>query len=463
MSGTLGDDILNSLTAHVAVVDSAGVILAVNDAWKRFATQNACTSEAFYVGANYLEICEAALRRTGDVTVSAALSGIRAVLSGERNEFSLEYPCHSPEQRRWFVLRVTRLSRTAPASIVVAHEDITAQKKVENALRAAEQTLRHVLELLPVGVWVLDGEGRIVHGNPEGRKIWGGARYVTPDRFGEYRGWWLSTGEPIAAEQWGAARAIREGETSIGEEIRIQCFDGASKIILHSAIPLHDIERRIVGAIVVNQDITARKKQEEELLRTRENLEAVNRELQQSLAREQLMARTDSVTGLNNRRQFLELALHECAVAQRYGQPLSLVLFDIDRFKHINDTLGHQGGDEALRHVARIAGEHRRASDILARYGGDEFVLLLPGSSAEQALVAAERLREAAVAERMNTPAGEVAITVSAGISAFGSTGDSLEQLIHRADLALYAAKARGRNCTVLDSTLDAPRTERAR
>lgn len=165
---------------------------------------------------------------------------------------------------------------------------------------------------------------------------------------------------------------------------------------------------------------------------------------------------------MNNRRHFLELATHECAVAQRYGQPLSFLLFDIDRFKHINDTLGHQAGDEALRHVARIAGEHRRASDILARYGGDEFVLLLPESTAEQAFTVAERLRETVFAEPIQAPSGEVFLTISEGIAEFGSAGDTLEQLICRADQALYAAKARGRNCTVLESSLDASGRELA-
>ena len=110
----------------------------------------------------------------------------------------------------------------------------------------------------------LDAEGRIVQGNPAGVAVWAGARYVGPQNFGEYKGWWVSTGEPIAPEEWAAARAIRSGETSIDEEIKIECFDGAHKVILNSAVPLFGSDGRITGAIIVNQDITARKHAETE-------------------------------------------------------------------------------------------------------------------------------------------------------------------------------------------------------
>ena len=114
-----------------------------------------------------------------------------------------------------------------------------------------------------------------MQGNPAGVAVWAGARYVGPQNFGEYKGWWVSTGEPIAPEEWAAARAIRSGETSIDEEIEIQCFDGAHKVILNSAVPLFGRDGRITGAIIVNQDITARKHAETErsaMLREHERL-----------------------------------------------------------------------------------------------------------------------------------------------------------------------------------------------
>lgn len=134
-----------------------------------------------------------------------------------------------------------------------------------------------VLETLPVGVWIMDEEGRITYGNPAGRRIWGGARYVGPDGFDEYRGWWVETGEPIQPEEWAAARAIRDGETSIGEIVEIECFDGSRKVIRNSALPLHDDEGEITGAVIINQDVTHRVRMEKER-------EALIEQLQDALA-----------------------------------------------------------------------------------------------------------------------------------------------------------------------------------
>jgi len=183
-------------------------------------------------------------------------------------------------------------------------------------------------------------------------------------------------------------------------------------------------------------------------------LEVANRELREALAREQLMARTDGLTGLNNRRYFFEVAAHEWAVAQRYRLPLALMLFDIDRFKQINDTVGHQMGDEILKRVARVAVDRLRAADVLARYGGEEFIVLLPGSTAQQATVAAESIREAIAADRIETRTACVAATVSVGLADALPDQDTLEQLIQRADRALYRAKAKGRNCTEVDPSV---------
>jgi len=119
-----------------------------------------------------------------------------------------------------------------------------------------ENLLKNVLETLPVGVWLLDGQGKIVHGNREGARIWGGVRYVGIDDFNIYKGWWVASGEPIEAREWGAARAVLKKESSFNEEIEIEGFDGEKRVILHSAVPLFDAEGDISGAIVVNQEIT---------------------------------------------------------------------------------------------------------------------------------------------------------------------------------------------------------------
>lgn len=313
------NDVLNSLTAHIAVLDSNGIIVSVNEAWRRFARQNGGDSGDSYVGANYLAVCEQAVRNDGEATPAAALNGIRAVLRGAQDHFALEYPCNSPTEQRWFVVRVTRHRREAAGNVIVSHEDITARKRAE-----------------------------------------------------------------------------------------------------------------------------------EELLRAKQALELANAELQRALAREQLSARTDYLTGVNNRRHFFDLASHAFGAASRYRHPLCVILFDIDHFKQVNDTLGHHVGDEILQGVARIAGRQLRAADVLGRYGGEEFVIVLPETDAQQAMIVAERIRAATAADGIDTEKGPVKVTISVGIAVVQSGDDALDALIRRADQALYAAKAAGRNRTML-------------
>lgn len=138
---------------------------------------------------------------------------------------------------------------------VVVEADVSAEKEAADRLRRQEKLLQTVIDILPVGVWVADAEGRIVSGNPAGRRIWAGARYVGIEQFGEYQGWWADSGKPISVDEWAVARAIRRGESAVGELIRIRCFDGSYKTILNSAIPLRDGDA-IVGAVAVNEDVT---------------------------------------------------------------------------------------------------------------------------------------------------------------------------------------------------------------
>lgn len=146
-------------------------------------------------------------------------------------------------------------------------QDISERMGAAEAIRANERLLDGIFNILPVGVWIADHTGTIKRSNPAGLRIWGGARYVGVSQFGEYKGWWADTGKPIAADEWALARALQKGETSVGEVIRIQCFDGSYKTIINSALPLYDEHGKPTGAIVVNEDITGLKEIEEALRR----------------------------------------------------------------------------------------------------------------------------------------------------------------------------------------------------
>jgi PAS domain S-box-containing protein len=159
------------------------------------------------------------------------------------------------------------------AGTVVVNQDITALKRAQRELEARQALFRTAFDNLPVGVWLTDENGNITYGNPAGQAIWAGARYVGIENFGEYKAWRVNTGKRLEPDDWAVARAIKRGETSLNEELEIECFDGSHKIILNSAIPVRDDKQRILWAFVVNQDITARKQREQALLETNELLE----------------------------------------------------------------------------------------------------------------------------------------------------------------------------------------------
>ncbi|MBN1199583.1 MAG: PAS domain S-box protein [Bacteroidales bacterium] len=173
----------------------------------------------------------------------------------------------------WNTANIFADDGTTLISVLAIGNDITERKKAEWDLRQSEQLLGEVVEILPVGIWITDASGQINIGNPAGRQIWAGARYVGPEQYGEYKGWWRSSGKKIEPHEWAAARAVSNGETSIDEEIEIECFDGTRKIILNSAIPIKNEEGDITGAVIVNQDITERIESENQIRRINRVLE----------------------------------------------------------------------------------------------------------------------------------------------------------------------------------------------
>jgi diguanylate cyclase (GGDEF)-like protein len=183
----------------------------------------------------------------------------------------------------------------------------------------------------------------------------------------------------------------------------------------------------------LNQELEARVEERTARLRT------LNAQLEQ-------LALTDALTGLLNRRAFVDLARQEIAHSQRQHRPLALMMVDIDHFKSINDRYGHQAGDVVLRQVAAVIKRIIRAGDTLVRYGGEEFVLLAPDSDQEGALELSERIRQSLRSEPIVTEQGSVTVTASFGVTMLREDDTDPEQLLRRADHALYMAKANGRD-----------------
>jgi diguanylate cyclase (GGDEF)-like protein/PAS domain S-box-containing protein len=200
------------------------------------------------------------------------------------------------------------------------------------------------------------------------------------------------------------------------------------------------------------RDITDRTRMEEELIRAKSALETTNLQLEEALKRERQLARVDDLTGINNRRHLFEAGASKLAIAKRYKQPLTVMMLDIDHFKEVNDRYGHIIGDKILIGVARIASANIRIADTLGRYGGDEFIILLPMTNAKQAYQLAERIRTSVESLRVSCGKDSVSITLSIGIAELPqpSKSETVEDLFRRADESMYEAKKAGRNQSVI-------------
>src|ERR671913_385010 len=279
---------LDSLSAHIAILDGSGEIIAVNGMWRAFAEANGSDPGRVSEGANYLRACESATGLNAEEAAAFA-EGIRDVLSGRRANFEMEYPCHSPTERRWFIGRITPYFCNEKPWAVVAHENITERKLAEEALRDQKVLLETILGQAADAIIVCDDQGRFTFANaaarrmalqdPEGatldinQEVWGVAHY--PD------------GRRIPREEWSISRALR-GETTVGGEVRFVRPDGSHCEFLISAAPLNNADGELVGAVAGLLDITEHKRAEEERdrLRQREIEARTQREERRRIARD---------------------------------------------------------------------------------------------------------------------------------------------------------------------------------
>jgi len=186
------------------------------------------------------------------------------------------------------------------------------------------------------------------------------------------------------------------------------------------------------------------------LLRIKQILDEVNERLQEESHAYEIMRRvalTDHLTGLYNRRYMAEIIEREFSLAARYHTPFSVMMIDIDYFRDFNTTYGHPIGDWALQQVASVFNQQLRQPDIIARYGGDEFLAMLPMTDSEQAVLVAQRLNSLVAASQWDSPAGRLQITISVGVASIPLPDIlQVDQLIACADQALYLSKKDGRN-----------------
>ena len=254
------------------IFSSIGVLIAYMDKDFNFIRVNRAYAESderppeFYTGKNHFVLFPNAENE----------AIFRKVVETGEPYFTYQKPFEYPEHPErgitywdWSLHPVSELDG-AVSGVVLTLVNVTERVLAQEKLRRNEELLRTTKDLLPVGLWITDRDGNIIESNPAGHRIWAGAKYVGIEQFGEYKAWWVDSGKRIEPEDWAVARAIRKGEASIDEELEIECFDGTHKIILNSAVPILSDQQEITGVVVVNQDITDRKRKQQ-LLRESEN------------------------------------------------------------------------------------------------------------------------------------------------------------------------------------------------
>ncbi len=296
---------------------------------------------------------------------------------------------------------------------------ITDRIMAENALRESEERMRTITQMAANAIVMIDAAGAVSFWNPAAEKLFG---YSAGEALGKDLHEIIVPLRHYEDFRKGFAGFAKTGEGAIvGRTLEMvaQRKDGTEFPVDLSISGISINEQwHAVGII---RDITDRKEAEHKL-----------REY----------AEKDALTGVFNRRKFYELLGQEKERAVRYTRSLSLVMFDIDYFKAVNDTYGHAAGDRVLRKTASVVTEHIRKSDVLGRVGGEEFAVVAAETTAESALALAEKIR-CAVEMAEHDQVGRV--TISIGVSAY-EDGLTLDEFVRRADEALYAAKNNGRN-----------------
>lgn len=292
-------------------------------------------------------------------------------------------------------------------------------------------------------VWTMTLDGHVTSASPSAAHVWGRPAGEVTCRSIE------------AVHTADSAAVLRDHldqlRTAISDgvgPVRFQCEaehahpDGTIRYAEVRVVAHQDASGRVTELIGAARDVTHRRLQEFQLRQMIDELEAANRTLRDANEELRLLAATDPLTGAWNRRYFVRIAEREIRLARRRGQPLAMLMLDIDHFRSVKDHHGFEIGDLVLVALTHRLRSRLRSTDVLTRWGGEEFVVLLPDCPLDDATNVARNLRER-VAEEPFPPIGEV--TVSIGVSEVAD-GDDLETWLRRTDDALYAAKMRGRN-----------------
>ncbi len=371
-------------------------------------------------------------------------------LRGESDFYASEHRLRCKDgSYKWILDRGKVISRTAdgaPLRVIGTHSDITENKNAEMALRESEARFRSLFEQTHDAVFILDLEGRHLAANQRAVDMFGySMEEILKLSFREVS---------VDLEQSHNVLArLLAGEHVPAYERRFRRKDGQVFPVEINVELVHDKNGAPWHIQSVVTDISQRKQAEEAaqeasgaLKRTNEQLSLRVAEVERLQAELREQALRDPLTGLYNRRYLSETMEREIERARRENEPLSVMVSDIDHFKRINDTYGHTIGDRFLMEIARLMKRHTRASDIVCRYGGEEFLLVLPGTDMDCAERRAEELRQMCAEITIPQDGQDLRVTLSFGVATFPMHGQAGEEIIIKADTALYQSKNMGRN-----------------
>jgi len=323
--------------------------------------------------------------------------------------------------------------------VLVSIRDSRQQREVIRQLHI----LSVAVQSAATGVVITNTEGRIVSVNPAVTRLTG---YSEAELVGNTPRL-LKSGHHDEAYYRALWQTVNSGAVWRGQIINRR-KDGSEYHEEQTIAPVMDRQGQVIHFIAIKQDVTERVLAEQALREARDELALRVAEVEalHALLREQAIR--DVLTGLHNRRYLDETLPRELSRAVRDGQPITLVMLDIDHFKQINDSHGHAHGDRVLSDMGQLLRGHSRQSDIACRYGGEEFVMVLVNATAEEARQRAEDWRHRLSQAVFEAGEQQFSVTVSAGIAQW-LPGEQAAELFARADTALYRAKHAGRNCVI--------------
>lgn len=329
-------------------------------------------------------------------------------------------------------------------TVLRQHNEISKNNAL---LRSSEANFRMLPENMADIVWQINSFFKVTYTNAADERVRG---YSNSEIIGvDIREQFTECGQKIFQQEIDKRVELEKSgnkELAMKFELPMRCKDGRELWMEISSVPIYGENGEIDGYQGVARDISLRKLHDEKLLQAHQEMESRLLEAAEEKTALQELALHDAMTGLYNRR-FLDAAIvREIALSEREQRSLAVIMLDLDHFKNVNDRFGHSAGDQVLKALADIMRQTSRESDLICRYGGEEFIAIIPNMTAAQAFERAEIWRKQLEQNTVIYGGNEIKITLSAGIAIYPGHGKNGEELILCADEMLYQSKHSGRN-----------------